>query len=450
MSLAPSLVAPASPRQGWRTFVVLWVTQSCSLVGTQVTFFALNIWLAQGLYPDPAQKKALALALSANGFAYALPTVTGALLGGVAADRHDRRRIMQLANFANAIVAFGIVALLASGRMTLPLLLPLTALYALCGAFHASSFDTSYAMLVPRERLPRANGMMQSVWALSALLAPGIAAALVGVFGAHARAAAAGAPAALGRGAALAVAVDAATFAIAGLVLTRLTLPRVERPPQTESARPGLAADLREGWAFVFAHRPLLMLLGAFALANLVFASLGVFQPLLVKFRYATDAAAHGFSFEAALAWLATVGAAGGVAGGVIVSAWGGLERRRVYGVLAPMAISAAMLIGVGLARALFVAAGALALAEGMIPFVNAHSLAIWQARTPLALQGRVFAVRRLIAQFTFPLGTLLAGSLAASLDPGVALAVLGVALALGAGGLALHPAMRHIEPESA
>lgn len=449
MSLAPSLVAPASPRQGWRTFVVLWATQSCSLVGTQVTFFALNIWLAQGLYPDPAQKKALALALSANGFAYALPTVTGALLGGVAADRHDRRRIMQLANFANAIVAFAIVALLASGRMTLPLLLPLTALYALCGAFHASSFDTSYAMLVPRERLPRANGMMQSVWALSALLAPGIAAALVGVFGAHARATA-GAPAALGRGAALAVAVDAATFVIAGLVLARLTLPRVERAPRDDGARPNLAADLREGWAFVFAHRPLLMLLGAFAVANLVFASLGVFQPLLVKFRYAADAAAHGFSFEAALAWLATVGAAGGVAGGVIVSAWGGLERRRVYGVLAPMAISAAMLIGVGLARALFVAAGALALAEGMIPFVNAHSLAIWQVRTPLALQGRVFAVRRLIAQFTFPLGTLLAGSLAASLDPGVALAVLGVALALGAGGLALHPAMRHIEPESA
>ena len=47
------------PRDGWRTFVIVWVTQSLSMLGTMMTFFAVNIWLTQVLYPRPEQKAAL-------------------------------------------------------------------------------------------------------------------------------------------------------------------------------------------------------------------------------------------------------------------------------------------------------------------------------------------------------------------------------------------------------
>jgi len=50
---------------------------------------------------------------------------------------------------------------------------------------------------------------------------------------------------------------------------------------------------------------------------------------------------------------------------------------------------------------------------------MNSHSQTIWQIQTPRELQGRVFSVRRLIAQFTWPMSTLIMGALATRFEPG-------------------------------
>lgn len=39
------------PPNGWRTFLIVWATQSISVFGSDLTFFALSIWLTQTLYP---------------------------------------------------------------------------------------------------------------------------------------------------------------------------------------------------------------------------------------------------------------------------------------------------------------------------------------------------------------------------------------------------------------
>ena len=51
------------PPNGWRTFLIMWGTQSVSAFGSALTFFALNIWLTQTLYPLPEQKPQLAWAI---------------------------------------------------------------------------------------------------------------------------------------------------------------------------------------------------------------------------------------------------------------------------------------------------------------------------------------------------------------------------------------------------
>ncbi len=58
-------------------------------------------------------------------------------------------------------------------------------------------------------------------------------------------------------------------------------------------------------------------------------------------------------TFEAALALMATVGSVGGLAGGLLVSTWGGLKKKRVYGVIVPIMISAVAMIGLGLSTGL-------------------------------------------------------------------------------------------------
>ena len=167
------------PPNGWRTFLIIWGTQSASVFGSAMTLFAMNIWLTQTLYPRPEQKPQLAAALAAINLAFAIPVVFGAPIAGAWVDRHDRKRTMIFADFCNGALSLVLAALVLGGDLQLWALLIIVALMAFLSAFHGAAFDTSYAMLVPEARLPRANGMMQTMWALAGILAPAIAAVLI-------------------------------------------------------------------------------------------------------------------------------------------------------------------------------------------------------------------------------------------------------------------------------
>ena len=194
------------------------------------------------------------------------------------------------------------------------------------------------------------------------------------------------------------------------------------------------------------ARRPLLHLLLTFASINLLTSGVGVLHPLLVKFTLAPDLAARGLTVETGLATLWTAMSAGGLAGGLLISAWGGLKRQRVLGVLIPMVLAGMAQALSGVAGTVVLTAAAIALFGIMTPIMNAHSQSIWQAQVPSELQGRVFSVRRLIAQFTVPLGTALVGLLAARFAPGSVLLWAGLVMAAVSALQLLNPAMRRIE----
>ncbi|MBI1799234.1 MAG: MFS transporter [Candidatus Eisenbacteria bacterium] len=440
------------PSDGFRRFSLLWASQSVSVIGTALTFFAVNIWLTQTRFPLASQKPALALALSLTTLAFILPTIVAAPIAGAWADRHDRRRTMFAMNCVAGALSTALVALLLSNRLDVPMLLAFLLVYGLCGAFHAASFETSYAMLVPTIQLARATGMMQATMALSGVISPSIAALLIGV-PAVARHGGAGwfaglSLAKLSDGTALAVGADAATFFIAALALLGLEIPS---PHRADLAGPGAASktlwhDIQEGAMFVWHRRPMLWLIGTFAMVNFILGPVTVLQPLIVKFNLAADWQSRRFTFASALALLATLHGLGGLAGAVAISAWGGLKRRRVMGALIPMAAAGALIAIYGLSASIVRSAVALFLMGMMWPVTNAHSHAIWLAITPREIQGRVLSVRRLIGQITFPLGTAIAGWLGARFDPGVAVAMLGGCMALFALIQTVNPMLTRIE----
>jgi MFS family permease len=112
--------------------------------------------------------------------------------------------------------------------------------------------------------------------------------------------------------------------------------------------------------------------------------------------------------------------------GGVFISVWGGLKKRRVYGILLPMIIVGAGMIVLGFSPWVYLTALLAMIGQGMSPLMNAHSQAIWQTQVPRELQGRVFSVRRLIAQFTSPISTALTGVFGGLFNPGAVIAVMG------------------------
>jgi MFS family permease len=229
-------------------------------------------------------------------------------------------------------------------------------------------------------------------------------------------------------GAPLAITLDAVTFFLAATALIFLFIPSPRRTDlrAADGSKKSIWADVKEGALYIWYRRPLLWLLGTFTVINFVFAPLGIFIPLLVKFNLAPDWTARGMTFETAFALIATLGGVGGVLGGVLISAWGGLKTRRVYGILAPMIIVGVGMIVLGFSASVYLTAILALIGQGMSPLMNSHSQAIWQTQVPRELQGRVFSVRRLIAQFTSPISTALTGVFGGLFNPGAVIAVMG------------------------
>ncbi len=444
------------PPNGFRTFLIVWVSQSVSVFGSALTFFATTIWLTQVLYPQPEQKPQLALALSAIALSFAVPTILIAPIAGAWADRHDRKRTMMGMDFISGCLSIVLATLMATGLLQLWMLIMLEACFATVAAFHGAAFDTSYAMLVPEKQLPRANGMMQTIWSLSGILSPALAAGIIALPALARQGVVPGglgaALAPLKDGSPIAISVDAITFFIGSATLLFLSIPSPKRSDlSAETGKPkvSLLADVREGALYIWHRRPLLWLLGTFTVANFVGGPLGVFFPLLVKYDLAADWTRHGFTLETALALLSTAFSLGGVIGGVLISTWGGLKRRRVIGVLIPMIIGGVAQVAFGLSPFIYVSAALCIFISGVTPIMNAHSQAIWQTQTPRELQGRVFSVRRVIAQFTWPLSTALAGVAGGLFNPGLVVAVLGGILVLFCVAQLFNPTLLRVEDKA-
>jgi hypothetical protein len=158
------------------------------------------------------------------------------------------------------------------------------------------------------------------------------------------------------------------------------------------------------GFQYIFA-RPSLLGLQLVFLAGNFFATLAFTTlPALILARTNQNELIFGTT--------QAFGAAGGVVGGLLMSAWGG-PRRLVRGVLGGWALSGMSMIVVGFGRGLPLWAAGLFVGSVLIPVINGSNQAIWQAKVAPDVQGRVFATRRMIAQITGPLGILIAGPLA-------------------------------------
>jgi DHA3 family macrolide efflux protein-like MFS transporter len=135
---------------------------------------------------------------------------------------------------------------------------------------------------------------MQTTDSLASILSPSIAATLIALPALARQGAIPGALgaslAALDDGSAIAITIDAITFFIAALALVFLSIPSPRRTDwQDGKQKSSLLADVKVGATYILHRKPLLWLLGTFALINFVGTPAQIFQPLILKFNLAPD-----------------------------------------------------------------------------------------------------------------------------------------------------------------
>ncbi len=361
-------------------FTIVWLGQVISLIGTAMSGFALTIWAWQ--------LTGSATALALVGFFNFGPTVLLSPVAGALVDRWNRKLVMMLSDLAAGLSTLVILLLYATGRLEIWHLYVAGAFSGAFQAFQFPAYSASISLMMPKEQYTRANGMIFVADFGSGIFAPVLAALLLGV---------------IGIGGVLAV--DIVTFVVA---IGALLFVHIPQPAVTEEGRAGRGSLWKEslyGFRYILARPSLLGLQLVFFTGNLM-GGFGwtLFNPMILA-RTSSNAAVLG-SVQSAFG-------AGGLAGSLLMIAWGG-PKRRVHGVLFGHVLIGLLLQGlIGLGRGLPVWLPAAFLGMAVMPIINGSSQAIWQAKVAPDVQGRVFSARRLISQISSPISMLLAGPLA-------------------------------------
>ena len=360
-------------------FTIVWLGQIISVLATNMSAFALTIFVFQ--------KTGSATALGLMQVFFITPYLIITPFAGVMVDRHNRKLMMMVSDLGAGLATVAILVLQAFGVLEIWHLYVAAIFQGLGNAFQWPAYSAAITTMIPKEQYGRANGMMSLIEMGPGVFAPMLAGALLPLGGLTGI-----------------LFIDVVTFILAILVLLAVHVPQPPRSEEGIQAQGNILKEAAFGFRYIFARPSLLGLQLIFFFGNLFTGIAYTVVAPMVLLRTGNNSVSLGLVLSA--------GAIGGIVGSVVMSAWGGF-RRRVHGVLAGWMVSCFFfaLMGVGTWIPLLV--GAMALSSLFAPLINGSNQAIWQSKVAPDVQGRVFSARTLIAWMTNPISPLIAGTLA-------------------------------------
>jgi MFS family permease len=361
-------------------FTLVWLGQLVSVLATQMTHFALTIWVYQ--------KTGSVTALGAMQVFTLIPYLLITPVAGAMVDRHNRKLMMMVSDLGAGLATLTLLSLQAADALRVWHLYAAAMVTGLGTAFQWPAYSAAISVMVPKEHYGRVNGMMSLVESGPGVVAPLLAGALLPFIALTGI-----------------MTIDVVTFVLAILVLLSVRIPQPSRTETGAQARGGLLPEAAFGFRYVAARPSLVGLQLVFLFGNLfvVMASTVLAPMVLARTQQNT----------VALGSVQSVSALAAVAGGVLMSVWGGF-RRRVHGVLLGWMLASLLgLTVVGLGHSVPVWMLGAALFMIFVPLIDGSNQAIWQAKVPPDVQGRVFSTRAIIGGLAQPIAPLIVGPLA-------------------------------------
>lgn len=361
---------------GMQTFTIIWFGQMISLIGSQLTNFALGVWVYQRT-GSVTQFALISLFTS-------LPMILISPVAGTLVDQFPRRWMMLFSDLGAGISTGVIAILLATGDLATWHIYVGAAISSCFGAFQWPAYTAATTLLVPPEKLARANGMLQVGEAAGRLVAPmlgGILLLFLEIDGI--------------------IFIDFATFLFALSTLLLAPFPkqyidrhRAEKTPWLKEASSGLV--------YLVNRRGLFALLLFFAVNNFL---VGIVQmlitPLVLSFGSATD-----------LGTIMTTGGIGMLVSSILVSTVR-MPQYLALSIFTFMLLGGICITCAGFYQSILALALIAFLFFFGLPIINSSAQVIFQKKVPSSLQGRVFATIGAIANASQPLAYTVAGPLA-------------------------------------
>ncbi len=363
-------------------YLIFLCGQWISILGSNIVNFVIIWFLAL------TTESEFVLGLSA--FLGFMPFILVTPIAGVFVDRWSRKKVIVFVDFMQAFFTLILIAAFISNLFTdiqlVLILLSLNFIRGIFGAFHTSATDTLLPIMVPRDQLSRINGMNYFVNAGINIIGPIIAPILLEIFPDITQI----------------LWLDVITFLLAIVPTLLITIPKIIKKVE-KIEKPSFGHEFIEGIRFIIKTPGLFPLLFVFAGANFFLTPLFTQLAFFIKFIHGGQAQDFGF--------IAALQQTGLLIGSFIMTFWKGFKNHAlgvafglflgylglVIMLLAPIGFF--LILGIGIFITGFV-----------LPVANVSSEAIWGATVPREVLGRVYAVRRTLAQFSAPVSMLLSG----------------------------------------
>jgi MFS family permease len=365
-------------------FYFLWFGQMISLIGSGMTCFAQSIYV----YTDMGGSitNLMLLAVMAQ-----LPGIIISPFAGYLVDKWDRRKVMILGDTVAALATLTLRILVVSKGFAIWHMYVIVVVISVANHFQWPAYFATVPLMVGKEKLGRANGMVQAGRSVGLIAAPALAGWAVTQFSLKG-----------------VIMFDLGSFLFALITILIIRIPKVPKAEPEIDSKTGeikkfsFLGEALYGFRYLWEKRGMFYLLILFCIDNFIFAAAGIILlPMALSLGSATM-----------FGTLMSVGGVAALTGGIIMGAWGG-PKRRVYGVIGFMLLQSLGLMIIGIRPSIVSLFIGYITIQISLPFVNACAGIIWQIKVPLHIQGRVIAVSSMVTTLGLEVGYISSGPMA-------------------------------------
>jgi MFS family permease len=386
----------------YRDFRVLWFGAFTSTIGTWMQKVAQN-WLVLTITGTSS-----AFYLGLDSFLGELPILLFTLIGGVIADRRDRRQLLLASQYVQMAAAFSLATLVYFDVVRIWHVLALSVVTGMAQAFGGPAYQSLLPSLVEKEHVPNAIAFNSIQFNLARVIGPLIAGGALATFG------------------------MVACFGLNGVsflaVIVAILSLHIRHIPVQSTTR--MREQLQGGFAFV-RENP-----GLIGLCVLGFAATFLGNPLLTFLPVFTRDVFHGDVDEYTYLMAA---AGGGAVTGALVVAWRGRFNHMGRALLTVQLAFGLLIVTFALLRVFWLNAIVLFAAGACMVIVFATLSSLVQLNAPNEMRGRVMSIYMVAFRGGMPLGSLAGGWAATVSNAPAVLIVNGILLTAVAAWFLLH-----------
>ncbi|MBY9002401.1 MAG: MFS transporter [Candidatus Lokiarchaeota archaeon] len=361
-------------------YLLFWIGQLFSILGSSIIHFVIVWWITV--------VTGNAVLLGVANFMGMLPLIVLTPIFGVFIDKWNRKIIIAIADFCQALITFWIIMLFFLGIEAVIPIIFINSLRGVCQAFHFPTIKAIIPIMVPKDKLSRMNAIDYLFNGIVHIAGPVIAAILLAYLPIE-----------------IILWADILTFTVAIIPLLIIKIPTIIKE-KVEEKQFSFLKDFSLGLDGLKQVPGLVILLVLISVINFLGQPFGTLLPLFIESNHSGEASD--------LAVVMVLMQIGMIIGAIVASSkkdW----NNRVKVISSCISISVIgyvlsalsppgnfILIGIGgMIRA------------GMVPLINTNFLTIIQLHVPSEKQGKVMSIVLSLAWAVIPLGSLISGPIA-------------------------------------